>query len=284
MSLSTQAIAAKRSLSDDDESIFFASSSLSRSPSNTPNASKRINRSKSVASADKVEVKKYDESNTTEVLKDIKASLDQLVVQNKIFLKELEEVKSDLEVERVKSSKLEARVQALESKLVQLDIKKRRKNLIFSGLSNVGADLKDSAETVRKICVDVLDLSVNDIHISATYSIGKNKQATLVRFQNESEVLTILKRTGKLKGKKIYIDRDYSWEVRRRRSFLLKIRKRILEVSAESKVLVRGDLMVIDNKKFTFNNENIVCDGQDGLMQLNKMFNFKKPLEASEIC
>lgn len=217
-----------------------------------------------------------EEDKTSIILRGIQHSLDNLVAQNKLFLEDFKEVKTDLAAERDRTCKLEAKIELLESKLNRLESHQnieRRKNLIFTGMPSTEND----AESIKNVCKDMLGL--DDTKIFSTSKIGPKKTAILVKFDCESSVESILRKSARLKGTNIYIDRDYSFETRQRRNGLLKIKKKIKEVSSDAKVLVRGEVLVVDGKKFHFNKDgNFVCNKDDGLIILNNMFECETPI------
>lgn len=266
--------AAKRPLSEDEESIFNSSTNLLRSP---PNAPKRQNMTKPGN-----KFNENDEQSQISIgnqLECIQASqeailnkIELLVQSNSAIIKQMEDIKEELRQEKRLRVNLEYKVSHLEQKLTRLTDQKRKRNLIFTGIPEGKGSVQ---QMIKDLCVNILELP--EIEPEHALKLKGSKGAILAIFPNENVVHKILASAPKLKGKSIYINRDFNEIIRKRRGFLFKLKKEIIQVDPNVKIQIRMDKFKLDDREFYFDENNIFlavnAEGStNGLQQINNLY------------
>ena len=143
----------------------------------------------------------------------------------------LKQVSEDNKTTKVKIEEMEKTQLEMSNRIEKLENLNRRKNLVFI---NVPKNSDDCETNVLDVCRDTLQI-VN-IKIQNAFYLDKSKKLILAEFSSTREVSDILANGTKLAGTKIYINRDYSREVRTKRAHLFKIRKILLGIKSTVQV------------------------------------------------
>jgi len=134
-----------------------------------------------------------------------------------IWTEKSEEALSQIEVGKIKKI------------LTEKEREKRKNNIVIKGLGNVLE--KDVDKEVRKILWQKLGVKRN-------YKVwSRNGTVIVVKMENEEEKNEIMKNKHKLKGKRIYIENDLTWEERRIQE---RINKWVKERKDEKEVIKIG--------------------------------------------
>lgn len=162
----------------------------------------------------------------------------------------------------------------------------RRNNLIFKGLSQptdttTPKTSKQLAVEVATFCKEILKVDCDNINNA--FQIASTKDI-VVEFASTREVSDVLQNVRKLKGTKISVYKDLTPQARERRKLLLKLKSRIEIACPRKKVNVSGDILIVENCKFTCSLDGkVYCKGRDGIDQLSKILNCDCNLMVKEI-
>uniref|UniRef100_T1I5T9 Endonuclease-reverse transcriptase n=1 Tax=Rhodnius prolixus TaxID=13249 RepID=T1I5T9_RHOPR len=179
----------------------------------------------------------------------------------KLQMKEIKEENQKLKLE---IAQLKEKVKFAERRVELVENLERKNTLIFRGIEEMkGTD----SEIIKNFCHDILNVQLSDNEIEKLHKINipnSNKSLLKVRFTNNRIVMNILKNTKKLKGTGFFIDRDYTWAVRNRRRKLFQYRKAILETDSSRKVMIRSDSLILDGKKYYWDEDEDDLKTEDG--------------------
>lgn len=161
-------------------------------------------------------------------------------IDNKIekALSGYNELKKDLKVLKQENREMREKIEELENRT-------RKNNLIFRGLS----DHSDYEKVIRDVCRNVLNVT-QDINILQAFKIGNlkdDKKIVFVELASYRDIAAILSKLSNLKNTGIYINRDFGFLTRRRRTKLLLLRKEIKRSLPEMKIHLREDKLIVTN-------------------------------------
>lgn len=172
-------------------------------------------------------------------------------------------------------SALKAQGKVVASKLVDLEGRSRRNNLIFKGLkwSN---DTKDFRAVVDKFCREVFG-SDGTLWINRAHPLGKGGNAVIAHFPNDVDIDYIMSRVRRLRGTGYVVHRDYPEEVRKKRACLMSVRAEVERVAGRRKTTMFFDHLILDGVRFTWEDGQLRAGQLDGADKLQTMFkvNFK---------
>uniref|UniRef100_T1I2U1 Uncharacterized protein n=1 Tax=Rhodnius prolixus TaxID=13249 RepID=T1I2U1_RHOPR len=136
---------------------------------------------------------------------------------------------------------------------IELLLKKNKaKNLIFRGISNVN-EVGDKVTLIREICENSLDL--RNIEVDKAYSPG-NSAVIVAEFLRNSDMMAVLKNSRKLKDTGIWIHKDLTFEERKIRKKLVELKREIISMNKDARVLVRTRYLLYKNKNFYWSEES----------------------------
>lgn len=151
-------------------------------------------------------------TESEQIRKDIKA---EIALENTKTLKKIEDCFNRLD-------QLENKFNNLNKKLIYLDRRLRKNNIIIVGLNiPENSDLIDFVLNKIKDLIDI-DLSAAEINNIELIKIGKHQKAIKLEFISYLKKKLILRNCNKLKGKNIYINDDLGYEDRQDRKVLTK--------------------------------------------------------------
>ncbi|CAG9818599.1 unnamed protein product [Phaedon cochleariae] len=160
----------------------------------------------------------------------------------------IEQIKVELKEEKDKVKILIESDTQTKGKIVQLDNKNRKNNILVFGLPPT-ENILENISNLQKI----LEINLQHEHINNIYEVGENKdnlrrpvKIELVTFLKKVE---ILRNTHRLKGTNIYINNDLSVEDR-------KINKKLRQYLNEArrnniKATIKQNSLIVDNIKYT---------------------------------
>lgn len=116
---------------------------------------------------------------------------------------EINELKQNTELLRVKIGELEAENKELKNRLNDIDSRSRKKNLLLFGLNSQEAELE---EKVREVIESKLRILKTENFINDVYRLGRNDDSpVLLEISNQKFKQDILKQVSKLKGSGIVV-------------------------------------------------------------------------------
>lgn len=197
-----------------------------------------------------------------------------------------EDVKKELEIVREENkqltetvNKLRDHTQELQTRMTRLENLNRRNNLIFSGIPH---PTSNNALNVIKFCEDVLEIKNLSI-VRGNFLGSPRKNVMIVEFSSPMQVNSILSKGNLLKGSKISISRDYSKEVRIKRSILFRIKKKLLALNDTVKVAVKGVRIDINGQEYSEEDNKLISHENADPNQLNGCFSQDVSILFSDI-
>lgn len=157
---------------------------------------------------------------------------------------------TELEKRAARVDDLERTVKSLESKIVDLEDRSRRSNLLIFGLQEEAGETE--TELKQKVVTDIFSekLNVNCSSIGRIHRLGKpgKQRPVIIFFQNFNEKRDVLKNAYKLKGTSFSVQNDYSRETLRKRKLLWDSAK--AEKKEGKKVALIDEKLRVDNDYF----------------------------------
>lgn len=144
-------------------------------------------------------------------------------------------------------------VESQKRKLVDLEDRSRRSNLVVFGITEDRNETEDDLK--RKVIRETFQqkLGVKCESVGRIHRLGKGpvKRPVILFFQDFNEKVAVLKNAKKLKGSKIYIQNDYSAHTLKKRKMLWESAKS--EKAAGKKVYLVHDKLHVDGDTFIWN-------------------------------
>uniref|UniRef100_T1JAI2 Endonuclease/exonuclease/phosphatase domain-containing protein n=1 Tax=Strigamia maritima TaxID=126957 RepID=T1JAI2_STRMM len=187
--------------------------------------------------------------------------------------KRLEKIESVLEhqvktVEKLQPAQLEENfgqlhnnLDFLREKIDALESYSRKSNLVFKGIQE---DTKESWEKteVKVIAVVKLHMDMEPKSIARAHQVGvkgKGPRPIIVKFESEKEKRGILFNRTKFKGSEVYVDEDYTKEIRQKRYHLFQEAKKCRQAGEKATVITEKDIIILsetwlkekENKQFS---------------------------------
>ncbi|XP_040064739.1 protein unc-13 homolog C [Ixodes scapularis] len=137
----------------------------------------------------------------------------------------------------------------LKRKTDDLENRSRRNNLIIHGIK---CDVNETADQLKeKVCTNIFStkLQVDVSTVERIHRLGRNQgtrpRPVIMSFRDYNEKMSILTNAKKLKGTGVFINEDYSYELRQ-------IRKKLWDSSQADRD--RGDKVTLSYNKLKINN------------------------------
>lgn len=166
-------------------------------------------------------------------------------------------------------SQLQSDIKSVNTKLLDLEGRSRRNNLIFKGLK-WNSNATDFRRIVGKFCIDRLGASEN-IWINRAHTLGQS-DTIIAHIPSDTDVEFIMSRTGQLKGTGYVVHRDYPREVREKRGYLMAVRAEVERVAGGRRMPLVYDHVTIERERFTWEEEGLMAGRQDGGEKLQRIF------------
>lgn len=188
---------------------------------------------------------KNDVKEVKEDMREVKSEVTRLADENKVLHEEVLKLKEERENDQ--------------KRMKQLEDGLGKKKIIIRGL----ASQRSTYEAVKKMIKENLKIE-NRIEIEQTKKIFERngKMTVLVELRSEAMVSEIFKYTKNLRGTSIYVERDLSNERQKNKKIMIQLRKEILHVDKSKRVAVRDDKLVVDDKRFFWDKNNVLRCGQ----------------------
>lgn len=169
--------------------------------------------------------------------------------------------------EEVRSLKTEQRL--MKAKLIDLESRSRRNNLVFKGL-RWDPKTTDFRQVVKKFCADMF--GCDRLYVNRAHPLGKSNSTVIAHIPDDSEVEYIMSQTGRLKGTTFVVHRDYPAEVREKRGCLIALRKEIERVAGRRRMALNFDHITVEGVRFSWEGGKLRAGPLDGAKQLQEMF------------
>ena len=165
---------------------------------------------------------------------------------------DFEVIKIELDDVKAENLKLRKEIKQLTSKIELIDRKTRSSNVVVNGLKST--NIQSANTEFSKLCNEVLDMNVN---VTNTTIIGKN--AVLFGLESHAAVQNVLATKQKLRGRSVFIQRDYTSHEQHTRYNLRHLSKTIKSKNSSINIKLGEFCIYISNKKFTWKNDNIIA-------------------------
>lgn len=202
-------------------------------------------------------------------------AMSQLLDQKLEHLATKEDVQKELQMVREENKCLKATIQQISEQGRELQVRverlenlNRRNNLIFTGIPNRTSNV---IHNVTKFCEEMLEVSNTNI-IRANFLGPPSRNIILVELPSSTEVSSILLKGKCLKGTKMTINRDYSMEMRAKRSILFRAKKVLHNIKKQANIQVRGATLYVEGMRFRQKNNSILPDEEPDLQKLDILF------------
>lgn len=177
---------------------------------------------------------------------------------NKELKREIKEFRSDVnrELEHLKISniKLEKENEELKHRLLHLERKARKYNLIIYGIEGNEKETRDNVlKLLHKLQIKCTLNDFREVHRIGKEIEGKNRPVAIevVNYQLKLDILTNAKKNSyELKGKNIFFSHDYCPEDYQKRKFL----GEQLKAAKEKHYLafIKGDILSVNGEEYSY--------------------------------
>lgn len=201
---------------------------------------------------DRILIMLLDNKKENETLNKKMDDLQSMLKEEKtVRIKEMGQLKKQVE-------ELKMEVQVCRKEIKEIQNKERKLNFVIKGIQEEKEESDD--ETVSKVKTFLQNkLGVQMEGVNKAYRMGRYSQQRkyhriiMVKCQNENFKKNVLQMKGKLKGSQIYIEEDYSKEVREVRRKLFE--KAVLERKEGKIAYVKFNKLIIDGETYGWNVE-----------------------------
>ncbi|KAI8121254.1 hypothetical protein FF38_00840 [Lucilia cuprina] len=187
---------------------------------------------------------------------------------------EVDNLKKECSVLRVALQQSQASKRQLQNELQTVERQLHERKLIIRNLTV--KDPEQPLESVQKLLSNILNLEdikiLNCCVIPSTKSSANtgHKECLSLEFDSSQACKAILRQAHKLKDTGIFIETDISPFQRKRKNKLMVLRKELLRRKPDLKVLVRDTTLVVESKKFYWDDVEGLChDGKYEAIELN---------------
>lgn len=184
---------------------------------------------------------------------------------------QLKKLEMDNAATNEKLAMVEKRCQLLERKLEMLSVVSKEKNIIFTIPTHQFPEA-DKTTHISNLCNTLLETEAQLAPAKKIYE-GNSFSKYLLQLNSKEDVYKALMNAKKLKGSKIYVQKDYTKYEQNKRNLLMRYRKCIRNFDKNIKPQVRGIKLHVNSLTFAVNEENIlVCGDRDGVAVLHQNF------------
>ncbi|KAG8276385.1 hypothetical protein J6590_066749, partial [Homalodisca vitripennis] len=156
-------------------------------------------------------------------------------------------------------------------KILDLESRSRRNNLIFRGLKWTEKS-PDYKQVVLKFCREMLGCG-DRLWVNRAHLLGKDGSAVIAHLPEDADVDYIMSRISSLKGTGYTVHRDFPMEVRHKRSCLAAVRSEVERVAGRMRMPLAFDHLTINSTRFTWEDGKLMAGQRDGADQLKTLFN-----------
>jgi hypothetical protein len=167
---------------------------------------------------------------------------------------------------RAEISRLRDQEKVMLNKLVDLEGRSRRNNLIFKGLKWSG-NSPEFREVVRQFCINELGCG-SDIWVNRAHILGRNRNLVIAHLPQDADIDYIMTHTYMAREKGVVIFRDFPVEVRRKRACLSAVRQEVERLVGRSRMPIIHDHLIINGTRFTWEEDGLRAGNSDGVKML----------------
>lgn len=167
------------------------------------------------------------------------------------LVREVREMKSELDTARRDLAGVRGRMEWLESKLDYQENQSRRNNLVFYGLDEGRNESWEESENLVKEVIASMGVRVSEMDIDRAHRVGsrKGKRPIIVRFAFYKRKVEVLINAKKLQNTGYAVSEDFSAKVRARRDQL----KGHMATARERgfRASIRFDKLIVDGRSYS---------------------------------
>uniref|UniRef100_A0A6P7FNA6 Uncharacterized protein LOC114327920 n=1 Tax=Diabrotica virgifera virgifera TaxID=50390 RepID=A0A6P7FNA6_DIAVI len=189
-----------------------------------------------------------------------------------------EELKSVLEESL--DAKLNPRLDTIEIKLNNVATKEDINSLRaeISSLRRENNELKERVLLLESQVANFADMlgMQEEIRVNRAHPLGPSRLngPIIAHIPWDDDIALVFKNIKKLKNTRIYVDRDYTKEVRWKRATLRKVMKKIKEQNSEIMVKLVFDKLLIESVRYSWDDQlGLMCGTENGPEKLLKDWN-----------
>lgn len=201
---------------------------------------------------------------TKPLLSEVSAQVQRLTTEVTKLRTENGEMKNEIRVMKEESDMRSKEITRLEDQI-------KRKNVVIKGLpsSNV------PNEAVKNLCTSTLNIDPQALRIRSVKKIfdKNNKMGVIAELDSEEEVYEILRKTNKLAGTRISIEKDLNSVKQEQKKVMLQLKKDIFQSEKSQRLNVRDERLRIGDKWFYWNqNKELSCGRAAGVPQMEQIY------------
>lgn len=166
-------------------------------------------------------------------------------------------------------SALRQEQRGMKAKLLDLEGRSRRNNLVFRGLK-WDSQTRDFKQIVRKFCTEMFGTD-DRLYVNRAHPLGRGNSVIIAHFPDDADVEYVMARCKKLKGTGFAVHRDYTNEVREKRRCLTALRAEVERVSGKRRMPIYFDHLTIEGSRFTWFDGKLRAGPLDGAKQLQEI-------------
>lgn len=156
----------------------------------------------------------------------------------------------------------------IKAKLIDLEGRSRRNNLIFRGIK-WDRQTNDFRQVVRKFCVEQLG-SGDRLYVNRAHPLGKGN-AIIAHIPEDADIECIMSRVKTLKGSGFAVHRDFPSEVREKRACLASVRSEVERLAGSRRMPLFFDHLTVEGTRFTWEGGKLCAGQQDGVQELRNL-------------
>lgn len=215
-------------------------------------------------------IKETINSNLDEKLKSLptKADIEDIKCEIIAISTDINALKSENQSLKEELSKVKIENSQYKKDITWLENQIRSSKLFIKGLPSA----KNPKEEVQKLFREKLNVTASTKNVRKVFD-RNGKMAVIAELENEDALQQIFRNTKKLSGSDISIERDMIPNKQQHKKTFLILRKQILAVSKQHKVVVREDKLKIKDRWFKWNSDHKLVSGNaDGEKELVKLY------------
>lgn len=239
-------------------------------PSGTPPASKRQRSSSSPTLTDRATTmdQKVGDLTQAQLMEGLSRLLEDKL-SNLVTKEDMQHLSSRIDALEKENNQLREELSALrrsetavKDKIVDLESRSRRNNLIFRGL-RVPDKSTDYCKVVRDFCTQVMGCR-DTLWVNRAHPLGRDKRTIIAHLPDDGDIHYIMSRVKILKGTGYTVHRDFPWEIREKRANLMKVRAEVERVAGRRRMPIVHDHLTIEGCKFSWVDGKLRAGPVDG--------------------
>ncbi|BET01204.1 Hypothetical protein NTJ_14020 [Nesidiocoris tenuis] len=144
-----------------------------------------------------------------------------------------------------------------------LEVKFRSRRLVVRGLDT--SKEADAKTAVERFFADLLGTPAISVGINQVFAGASPRPTLLIELASDRDVFRVLAGSGKLRGSGVSVTRDLPPETRKRANRMLRLRWEVRRLCPQAKVVLRTDRLWVNNRRFSWLGDSLVCEGASGV-------------------